>query len=90
MKKATTSAGVVPAAIVDEAWQEVGASFDRFCLTAGLATLAAMMDEDALSLAAMASACGVFEGDGRFHRIPVRGSDAGAVSRAGCVTARAR
>lgn len=31
MKKATTSAGVVPAVIVDEAWQEVGASFDRFC-----------------------------------------------------------
>ncbi|EDP64410.1 hypothetical protein BAL199_09313 [alpha proteobacterium BAL199] len=47
MKKATTSAGVVPVAIVDEAWQEVGASFERFCLTAGLATLASMMDEDA-------------------------------------------
>jgi len=50
MKKATTTAGVVPAAIVDEAWQEVGASFERFCLTAGLATLAAMMDEDAAAL----------------------------------------
>lgn len=50
MKKATTSAGAVPAAIVDEAWQEVGASFDRFCLTAGLATLAAMMEEDATGL----------------------------------------
>jgi transposase-like protein len=50
MKKSTTTAGVVPAAIVDEAWQEVGASFERFCLTAGLATLAAMMDEDATEL----------------------------------------
>ena len=50
MKKATTSAGAVPAAIVDEAWQEVGASFDRFCLTAGLATLSAMMEEDATGL----------------------------------------
>ncbi len=43
----SATAGVVPVAIVDEAWQEVGASFERFCLTAGLATLASMMDEDA-------------------------------------------
>ena len=50
MKKATTSAGVVPATLVDAAWQEVGASFDRFCLTTGLATLATMMDEDAAEL----------------------------------------
>ena len=50
MKKTTTSAGAVPAAIVDGAWQEVGASFDRFCLTAGLATLASMMDEEAAEL----------------------------------------
>ena len=34
------STAVVPAAIVDEAWQEVGTSFERFCLTAGIATLA--------------------------------------------------
>jgi putative transposase len=47
MKKSTTSAAVVPAAIVEEAWQEVGASFERFCLTAGIATLATMMEEDA-------------------------------------------
>jgi len=39
MKKATRSAGVVPAAIVDKAWQQVGASFDRFCLMAGLARI---------------------------------------------------
>jgi transposase-like protein len=50
MKEATTSAAVVPAAIVGAAWQEVGASFERFCLTAGIATLANMMEEDAARL----------------------------------------
>ena len=50
MKEATTSATVVPAAIVGAAWQEVGASFERFCLTAGIATLANMMEEDAARL----------------------------------------
>ncbi len=50
MKKSTTLAAVVPAAIVEDAWQEVGASFERFCLTAGIATLATMMDEDAAKL----------------------------------------
>jgi putative transposase len=47
MKEAITSAVVVPAVIVEAAWQEVGASFERFCLTAGIATLAQMMGEDA-------------------------------------------
>ena len=50
MKKSTTSTAVVPAAIIEEAWQEVGASFERFCLTAGIATLATMMEEDAARL----------------------------------------
>ena len=50
MKEFTTSAAIVPAAIVEEAWQEVGASFERFCLTAGIATLARMMEEDAARL----------------------------------------
>ncbi|MGH7072584.1 MAG: IS256 family transposase [Stellaceae bacterium] len=50
MKETTTLAAVVPAAIVDEAWQEVGASFERFCLTAGITTLANMMAEDATRL----------------------------------------
>ena len=40
MKKSTTFAGVVSETIVEEAWQQVGASFERFCLTAGIATLA--------------------------------------------------
>jgi putative transposase len=50
MKKATTLTAVVPTANVEEAWQEVGASFERFCLTAGLATLSNMMEEDAVQL----------------------------------------
>jgi len=53
MRKSSTPAGVVPAAIVEEAWQQVGASFERFCLTAGIATLAGMMEGDAARL------CGV-------------------------------
>jgi len=50
MEKSTTEAGIVPAAIVEEAWQQVGASFERFCLTAGIATLAGMMETDAARL----------------------------------------
>jgi len=34
MGKSSIAAGVVPAAIVEEARQELGASFERFCLTA--------------------------------------------------------
>jgi len=61
MTKSTTAAGVAPAAIVEEAWQQVGASFERFCLTAGIATLAGMIERDAAGL------CGVRYGrdDGR-------------------------
>jgi putative transposase len=53
MEKSTTPAGIVAAAIVEEAWQQVGASFERFCLTAGIATLAGMLEGDAARL------CGV-------------------------------
>jgi transposase-like protein len=35
---------------VEEAWQEVGSSFEKFCLTAGIATLTKMMEEDAVAL----------------------------------------
>ena len=52
MKQFTTSAAIVPAAIVEEAGQEVGASFEHFCLTAGIATVARMMEEDAARLCA--------------------------------------
>ena len=37
MKKPTTLTAVVATASIEEAWREVGASFERFCLTAGLA-----------------------------------------------------
>ena len=40
----------MPAAMVEEAWQEVGASFERFCLKAGIATLTQMMEQDAAEL----------------------------------------
>ena len=38
-------------AAVEEARDEVGASFERFCLIAGLASLTQMLDEDAMALA---------------------------------------
>ena len=40
----------IPAPSVGAAWQEVGASFERFCLTAGLQALSAMMAQDAAEL----------------------------------------
>src|SRR5487761_2603850 len=40
MKKNSTSEPVDATALVTDAWQAVGASFERFCLTAGVATLA--------------------------------------------------
>jgi hypothetical protein len=50
VNKSTTRAGVFPAAIVEEAWRQVGASFERFCLTAGIASLAGMMEAHAARL----------------------------------------
>jgi len=46
MKKVMTpTAAVAPG--VEEAWRDVAASFERLCLTAGIAALAAMMEGDA-------------------------------------------
>jgi transposase-like protein len=50
MKRITTPAAQAATALVAEAWDAVGASFERFCLTAGVATLARMMGEDATAL----------------------------------------
>jgi hypothetical protein len=36
-----------PEAAVADAWQGVGASFERFCLTAGVSVLRRMMEHDA-------------------------------------------
>lgn len=50
MKKTTTSTAMVPSAVVAEAVDEVRRSFENLCLAAGLASLATMMDEDAVRL----------------------------------------
>jgi putative transposase len=50
MGKNSTASGTAPPAIVADAWQQVGASFDRFCLTSGVAALHAMMEQDATQL----------------------------------------
>ena len=49
MKKDITPAGIV-AAGVEGAWEDVAVSFDRFCLTAGIAALTEMMKGDAAEL----------------------------------------
>ena len=43
MKRITTPAPQAATALVTDAWDAVGASFERFCLTAGVATLTRMM-----------------------------------------------
>ena len=48
-KSRGTSIGM-PEAAVAEAWQQVGASFERFCLTAGVSALSRMMEQDAVEL----------------------------------------
>jgi len=50
MRKFSASAAIDPAAIAEGAWQDVGASFERFCLASGIATLTGMMEEDAARL----------------------------------------
>src|SRR3954462_10492040 len=49
MKKGITRTAAV-ASGVEEAWRNVGASFDRFCVTAGIAALTDMMERDAAEL----------------------------------------
>ena len=47
MKTSTIKTNAMPNAPVGKAWDEVSASFDRFCLAAGIETLDAMMEGDA-------------------------------------------
>src|SRR2546423_3099492 len=47
MKTSTMMTTAMPRAPVGKAWEEVSASFDRFCLAAGIETLGAMMEADA-------------------------------------------
>ena len=50
MKTNSTRSTVNATALVTKAWEAVGASFERFCLIAGIATLTKMMEEDATAL----------------------------------------
>src|SRR6476619_2503406 len=47
MKTSTIKTNAMPNTPVGKAWDEVSASFDRFCLAAGIETLDAMMEADA-------------------------------------------
>ncbi len=47
MKTSTIMTTVIPRAPVGKAWEEVSASFDQFCLAAGIETLGTMMEADA-------------------------------------------
>ena len=55
MKQVSTAAEIVALGL-ETAWENVAASFERFCLTAGIATLSEMMEQDAIEL------CGVRHG----------------------------
>lgn len=54
MKSHSTSSAIPTNAIKTEALASMSASFERFCLAAGLQTLAEMMEQDALAPAASA------------------------------------
>ena len=49
MKKNSTPSRAVASGL-ERAWEDAAASFERFCLTAGVATLAEMMEQDAAEL----------------------------------------
>jgi putative transposase len=51
MTNATTILSIPPAPSLETAWQDVQISFERFCLTAGVAVLEQMLEEDAEQLA---------------------------------------
>ena len=86
MNKSTTPAGVFPAAIVEEAWQQVGASFERFCLTAGIASLAGRRMRPGCAASAMVVArpgwASLGEDQGK-ARLPRGQSGVGATPSAG-------
>ena len=50
MKKNSRSSAVKATVHLTEAWEAVQASFERFCLTAGVATLTNMMEQDTAAL----------------------------------------
>src|SRR6516225_6169260 len=75
MKTNITTATALPSAVLEpvlgpvgKAFEEVSASFDRFCLAAGIAALGEMMDKDA------ADACGPRHSRGEGRRWGARGA----------------
>jgi hypothetical protein len=50
MTKGITRIGLDATALIAQAWDAVRARFERFCLTAGVATLARMLEQDATQL----------------------------------------
>ena len=50
MDKSRETSDGMPETAVAEAWQQVGASFERFCLTAGVSALRQLMEHDAVEL----------------------------------------
>jgi putative transposase len=62
MKRLITDSGIVLHTPVGKAWDEVSASFDRFCLAAGIEALGTMMEKDA------EEACGPRHGRGSGRR----------------------
>lgn len=50
MRKRKETGAPTPAPEMTQAWDQVGASFERFCLTAGLSALSQMMEQDATEL----------------------------------------
>jgi hypothetical protein len=47
MKRFSTNTTAMPSGPVSKAFEEVSASFERFCLAAGVETLSAMLEKDA-------------------------------------------
>ena len=72
--------------------RDVGASFERFCLTAGIAALGEMMEEDARRLAARGMAAATARrataGAGRQGKVGFHGGKVDVRSAAGAQLAR--
>src|ERR1700730_3891151 len=71
----TTSIALAPTDMgaVGKAWDEVSASFDRFCLAAGVDALGAMMEKD------VEEACGARPAPGEGRRRPGGGRTGGKI-----------
>jgi putative transposase len=73
MKRSSTSGAAPAAGLVGKALEEMTASFERFCLAAGLETLGALMEADATAL------CGPRHGRGAGRRAQRWGQTEGPI-----------